>query len=264
MSNIASKIADLLRAITGKTKKPPKTAAIILAAGSSVRMGGDIPKQLIEIEGLPVVIHSLLAFERSDYISKIILVVPEGDESYYKSLAKANGIKKLSAVTAGGATRHQSSTLGFKKIDDDIKFVAFHDAARCLVTTEIIDRVCAAAIKYNAATAATRSTDTVKISGKNKFIDHTEERHHVWLAQTPQIFHADLYRAASYIAESSHIQPTDDNSLIENVNHKVRLVECGRLNIKITTPDDLIVASAVLRSRADNGNEELPSDDGDD
>jgi len=204
-----------------------------------------------------------LAFERSSYISKIILVVPEGDESYYKSLAKSNGIKKLSAVTAGGMTRHQSSTLGFKKIDDDIKFVVFHDAARCLVTPEIIDRVCAAGIKYNAATAATRAVDTVKISGKNKFIDHTEDRNHVWLSQTPQIFHADLYRAASYIAESSHIQPTDDNYLIENVHHKIRLVECGRLNIKLTTPDDLLIATAVLKSRAENGNEPLPEDEED-
>ena len=260
MSSFMSKVADLLRAISGKSKKPPKTAAIILAAGSSARMGGEIPKQLIELEGLPVVIHSLLAFERSSYISKIVLVVPEGDESYYKSLAKQHGIKKLSAVTAGGMTRHQSSTLGFKKVDDDMKFVAIHDAARCLVTPEMIDRVCAAAIRYNAATAATRSTDTVKISEKNKFIERTEERHHVWLAQTPQVFNADLYRAASYIAESSHIQPTDDNSLVENVHHKVRLVECGRLNIKLTTPDDLLVAAAVLRARAENGVEELPDD----
>lgn len=260
MGNLARKIADLLRAITGKPKKPPKTAAIILAAGSSVRMGGDTPKQLIEIEGLPVVIHSLLAFNRSNFISKIVLVVPEGDEGYYRSLAKKHGIRKLSAVTAGGATRHQSATLGFAKLDDDIKFVAIHDAARCLVTPEIIDRVCASAVRYNAATAATRSTDTVKISGKNKFIERTEERHHVWLAQTPQVFNTDLYRAASYLAKSSHIQPTDDNALIENVHHKVRLVECGRLNIKITTPEDLIIAGAVLRARAEGGNEPLPED----
>lgn len=260
MNNFASKIADLLRAITGKSKKPPKTAAIILAAGSSVRMGGEIPKQLIELNGLPIVVHSLLAFERADHISKIILVVPDGDVSYYKSLAKSNGIKKLSAVTVGGATRNESATLGFKKIDDDIRFVAIHDAARCLVTPEIIDRVCAAAIKYNAATAATRCVDTVKISGKNKFIDHTEDRNHVWLAQTPQVFHADLYRAASYIASEAHLHPTDDNSLIENVNHKVRLVECGSHNIKITTPDDLTVAKAILDARAENGAEPLPED----
>ena len=260
MSNTATKIADLLRAVTGKPKKYPKTAAIILAAGSSVRMGGDIPKQLIEVEGLPVVIHTLLAFEESKYVSNTVLVVPEGDEDHYRSLAIRHGIKKLTAITVGSDTRHKSAQKGFKLVEDDVKYVAIHDAARCLVTPEIIDRVCAAAVKYNAATAATRAVDTVKISGKNKFVDHTEDRNHVWLAQTPQVFDTDLYRAATYLAESSHIQPTDDNSLIENVKHKVRLVECGRLNVKITTPDDLTVASAVIRSRAKNGYEPLPED----
>ena len=102
--------------------------------------------------------------------------------------------------------------------------------------------------------------DTIKISGKNKFVDHTEERKFVWMAQTPQVFDTDLYRAASYYAESSQLQPTDDNSLIENIKHKIRLVECGRLNIKITTPEDLTVATAVIRERAKNGNEPLPED----
>ena len=105
------------------------------------------------------------------------------------------------------------------------------------------------AVKYNAATAATRCTDTVKVSGKNKFIDHTENRDHVWLAQTPQVFNCDLYRAASYIAAEASLSPTDDNFLIENVNHKVKLVECGKYNIKITTPEDLIIAGAILNAR---------------
>ena len=83
MSNLATKFADLIRAVTGRQKNIPKTTAIVLAAGSSVRMGGPIPKQLIELEGLPVIIHSLLAFEGAAYVSEIILVVPEGDESYY-------------------------------------------------------------------------------------------------------------------------------------------------------------------------------------
>ena len=249
MSNIFTKIADLARALSGKPPMPPKTAAIILAAGSSTRMGGDTPKQLIELMDKPVMIHSLLAFEQADYISEIILVSPNGDEREYRALAKEYGIKKVSAVVGGGDTRNKSAANGFKKVSPDTKFVAVHDAARCLVTPEIIDRVCMAAVKYNAATAATRCTDTVKISGKNKFVDHTENRDHVWLAQTPQVFLCDLYRAASYIAEESHLNPTDDNSLIENVGHKVRLVECGKYNMKITTPEDLVVAGAILKSR---------------
>ena len=249
MSNIFTKIADLARAVSGKPPMPPKTAAIILAAGASTRMGGEIPKQLLEINGKPVMIQSLLAFEMSDFISEIVLVVPDGCERAYRTIAKSYGISKLSAVVAGGDTRTKSAANGFKKLGADVKFVAIHDAARCLVTPEIIDRVCMAAVKYNAATAATRSTDTIKISGKNKFVDHTEDRNHVWLAQTPQVFLCDLYRAASYIAEGSHLCTTDDNALIENVNHKVRLVECGKYNMKITTPEDLIVAEALLKAR---------------
>ena len=260
MSNIFVKIADLVKAVTGKPTKPPKTAAIILAAGSSTRMGGEIPKQLIELMDKPVMIHSLLAFEKSDYISDIILVTPAGDESDYRALAKAYGIRKISAVVSGGETRNKSAAKGFKKVAPDVKYVAIHDAARCLVTPEIIDRVCASAIKFGAATAATRCTDTVKVSGKNKFVERTEDRNHVWLAQTPQVFLCDLYRAASYIAAESSLDPTDDNALIENVRHNVRLVECGKYNMKITTPEDLIVAGAILQAREKSISSPLPED----
>ena len=253
------KVTDLIRSVLGKSKNTD-TAAIVLAAGRSTRMGSDTPKQLIEINGVPVLIHSLRAFENSRYIRKIVLVVPSGEESVYRALCKAHGIKKLSDVVAGGETRNASAANGFKKIGADIPYVAIHDAARCLVTAELIDRVCTAAVRYNAATAATRSVDTVKISGKNKFIDHTEARNHVWLAQTPQVFLSDLYRAASYIADQSSFIPTDDNMLIENVKHKVRLVECGKFNIKITTPNDLILAKAILDARTAGEEEDLPED----
>jgi len=225
-----------------------------------MRMDGEIPKQLIEINDVPIMIRSLLAFENSESISEIVLVAPEEYVSYYRSLARSYKIKKLSAVTAGGATRNESASLGFKRVSSDAKFVAIHDAARCLVTPEIIDRVCKSAYRYNAATAATRAIDTVKVSGKNKFIDHTENRTRVWLAQTPQVFNADLYRAASFLAAESKLSPTDDNGLIENVHHKVRLVECGRYNLKITTSDDLIIAKAILDAREAGKLEPLPDD----
>ena len=260
MSSIVSKFTALVRAVLGKSQACPKTAAIVLAAGSSTRMDTDIPKQLIEINDIPIMIRSLLAFENSESISEIVLVAPEEYVSYYRSLARSYKIKKLSAVTAGGNTRNESASLGFKRVSSDVKFVAIHDAARCLVTPEIVERVCRAAYKYNAATAATRTTDTVKISGKSKFIDRTENRIKVWLAQTPQVFNADLYRAASYLAADSKLSPTDDNGLIENVKHKIRLVECGKYNIKITTPDDLIVAKAILDARETDKLEPLPDD----
>jgi 2-C-methyl-D-erythritol 4-phosphate cytidylyltransferase len=168
MSGIVSKITDLVRAVLGKSTSSPKTAAIVLAAGSSTRMDSDIPKQLIEINDIPIMIRSLLAFEGSESISEIVLVAPEEYVSYYRSLARTYKIKKLSAVTAGGTSRNESASAGFKRVSSDAKFVAIHDAARCLVTPEIIDRVCRSAYRYNAATAATRAIDTVKVSGKNK------------------------------------------------------------------------------------------------
>ena len=264
MSGIVSKITDLVRAVLGKTQASPKTVAIVLAAGSSTRMDSEIPKQLIEINDVPIMIRSLLAFEESESISEIVLVAPEEYVSYYRSLVRSYKIKKLAAVTAGGATRNESAALGFERVSSDAKFVAIHDAARCLVTPEIIDRVCKSAYRYNAATAATRAIDTVKVSGKNKFIDHTENRARVWLAQTPQVFNADLYRAASFLAAESKLSPTDDNGLIENVHHKVRLVECGRYNLKVTTPDDLIIAKAILDARAAGKLSPLPDDSDED
>ena len=109
MSNIFTKIADLARAVAGKPPLPQKTAAIVLAAGASSRMGGEIPKQLMEICEKPVVIHSLLAFEKADYISEIILVVPEGCERDYRVLAKSYGISKISSIVSGGETRNKSA-----------------------------------------------------------------------------------------------------------------------------------------------------------
>ena len=260
MSGVVSKVVDLVRAVLGKTQDSPKTVAIVLAAGSSTRMDSTIPKQLLEINDVPIMIRSLLAFEESESISEIVLVAPEEYVSYYRSLVRSYKIKKLAAVTAGGATRNESAANGFDRVSPDAKFVAIHDAARCLVTPEIIDRVCKAAYKYNAATAATRAIDTIKVSGKNKFIERTENRTHVWLAQTPQVFNADLYRAASYLAAESKLSPTDDNALIENVHHKVRLVECGRYNLKVTTPDDLIIAKAILDAREAGEIPPLPDD----
>ncbi len=252
MSNIFTAVANLFRSIAGKPTKPARTAAVILAAGSSTRMGGETPKQLIELCGKPIMIHSLLAFENADHISDIVLVTPKGQEDYYLELAQKHGISKIRAAVSGGDTRNQSALKGFEQLDEEVKYVAVHDAARCLVTPEIIDRVCTAAVKHKAATAATKCTDTVKISKNGRFIEYTENRDHVWLAQTPQVFLCDLYRAAAYVAQKTGFDPTDDNSLAENVKHRVKLVECGKNNMKITTAEDLAVAKAILDLRQED------------
>ena len=115
MSGVVSKLTDLVRAVIGRSKTSPKTAAIILAAGSSTRMDSEIPKQLIEINDIPIMIRSIMAFEECESISEIVLVAPEEYVSYYRSLVRTYKIKKLTSVTSGGSNRNESASLGFKR-----------------------------------------------------------------------------------------------------------------------------------------------------
>ena len=138
---------------------------------------------------------------------------------------------------------------GLDAVSSKSKFVAIADGARCLTTPDQIDIVCHTAYKYKAATAAHRSTDTVKIADKKGFIESTADRNMVWLAQTPQVFKTNLYRSAAYTAFKKGFEATDDNSLVENIKYPIRLVECGAQNIKITTREDLCLAEAILQDR---------------
>lgn len=238
--------ADMVLAVGGKNPSP-RTAAIIVAAGNSTRMGGKISKQLLELRGKPVLAHTLLAFQKARSIDEIIVVARAEDTEAIWKLAYENGIKKLTAVTKGGDTRAASVRRGVAKIDPKTRFVAIHDGARCLITPADIGKVCRAAYRYRAATAATAVTDTVKKATRYGFIESTIDRQRVYLVQTPQVFHADLYRAALAYNDDDSI--TDDNQLMEKIDHAVKLVDFGKNNIKITTPDDLARAEYILLQR---------------
>lgn len=243
------KITGALRAISGSEHPKNYTSAVIAAAGLSRRFGGDVTKQMTEICGCPILIHTLRAYEAADCIHEIIIVAKDDELSVWKHLCKIHKITKLSKIVVGGETRQESVLNGLEAVDERSRFVAIGDGARCLITPEQIKQVCQAAYKYDAATAAHRSTDTVKLADKKGFIDVTADRNTVWLAQTPQVFKTNLYRAAAYTALEKGFTATDDNSLVEEIGHPVRLVECGALNIKITTKEDLAVAEGVLRHR---------------
>lgn len=244
------KIAGVLRAVSGSPHPKNFTSAVIAAAGLSERFGGDVTKQMTELCGVPLLVHTLRAFEAADCIHEIVIVAKTAELAAWQTLCEKHGITKLSSIVEGGYTRQESVLRGFEAIDKKAKFVAIADGARCLITPEQINSVCRAAYKYKAATAAHRSTDTVKIADKKGFIGSTTDRDTVWMAQTPQVFRAKLYRAAAYTALKKGFTATDDNSLVENVSHPIRLVECGAQNIKITTREDLAVAEGVLRDRA--------------
>ena len=127
--------------------------------------------------------------------------------------------------------------------------MAIHDGARCLITPELIEKVCREAYRYKAAIAATAVRDTVKISDSKGFIAETTDRNFVWLAQTPQVISVPLYTAAAYSAREEGFEATDDAMLVEKIKNPVKLVECGRENIKITTPDDIKMAEYILKNR---------------
>ena len=249
IENVAHKTADVIRAVAGK-EKYRSTAAVIAAAGDSSRMRGQ-NKQFAVLDGIPVLARTVKAFEDSECISEIVIVTKNDDIEAVIELCENYKFKKVIAVVPGGENRQESVFKGVLEISDKTDFVAIHDGARCLITPQMIEKVCREAYIYKAATAATLCVDTVKRTEKGKgFISETLDRNNTWLAQTPQVFDANLYRAASFTAKQNGFFGTDDCSLAEHIGfNSVRLVECGRENIKITNPDDLIFAKAILALR---------------
>lgn len=222
------------------------TSAIILAAGVGSRFGGDTKKQYTELCKEPCIVHTIRAFENTECIDEIVLV---GESSEIEPLIKNKGFRKIKCIVKGGAERQDSALCGFDAVSDKTDYVVIHDGARCLVTPEIIETVTKEAHKFKAAAAAHKSSDTVKISAPDGFIDHTEDRDKVWLVQTPQAFKEDVYRVAAYMAKRDGAAVTDDCMLLERLGFDVKLCECGRDNIKLTTAEDKIIAEAILESR---------------
>ena len=154
--------------------------------------------------------------------------------------------------------RQESARHGSDAVDAKAKYVAIHDAARCLITDEMIARVCHSAFisRDRGAILAIKATDTVKIADKNAFIDSTPERKLLWQAQTPQVFPLNAYRAAAYIARDEDFEGTDDASLLEHIKFPVKLVEGSRENIKVTEPIDICIAEAILKTRCECGGDD--------
>lgn len=225
-------------------------SAVVLAGGSSSRMGG-VSKQHQRLLGTPVAVYTLKAFENCPRCTEIIVVSKADECPLFESYKKEYGFEKLKCVLPGGSSRQESAFIGMKAIDEKIAYIAIHDAARCLITSEQIEQVFTAATRTDAATAACPATDTVKFvsSAMKTETEGQPDRSKLWNMQTPQIFYADLYRAAAYTAAEKGFAATDDCSLLENVGFGCTVVDCGRENIKITTPIDLVLAEAILKAR---------------
>lgn len=251
MNTFASKLSDIVKAVSEDNIDIHAhfNSAVIVAAGNGTRMGKDHKqtKQMTELNGIPVIVRTILQFEKCDFIDEIIVVAREDEIHYYDDFSEKYGYKKVAKVVNGGITRQKSVLEGFKHVDKRSGFVAIHDGARCLITPDMIYNVMRDAYIYGCATAAEKSKDTVKQSDKSGFIGNTIDRAYLWHAQTPQIFKTDIYRAAAYIADKNGFEVTDDCMLAENIGFKIKLVDCGYQNLKITTQDDFYIAEAIIK-----------------
>lgn len=210
---------------------------IVVAAGSSSRMGG-INKQLLELGGIPVIIRTLTAFERSPHISRIILVTREEDLLSVQRLCAEYPLSKLTDITVGGCDRHASVLCGMARLREDETKVLIHDGARPLVENQVIGNVVAGLQNYAAVICGVAVRDTVKRVNETGNVKETVDREGLYLVQTPQGVNVPLYRAACERVQDAHLL-TDDAALMEAAGHTVHMVAGSYRNIKITTPEDV-------------------------
>ncbi|MCF7973908.1 MAG: 2-C-methyl-D-erythritol 4-phosphate cytidylyltransferase [Phycisphaerae bacterium] len=227
-------------------------AAIICAAGSSSRFGGKKKKPFIEVAGRAAFLHSVELFTERDDVKQVILVISGDDEEIVKIRWGANlsffGVR----LCLGGKARFESVANALALVREDIDLVAVHDAARCCVTSEIIDRVIRAAQSSQAAIPACPVVPTLK-AASNGVITQTIDRQGLYEAQTPQVFDRTLLKQAYKNLSNLDISGTyisDDAQLVELLGHKVSIVETDSSNIKITLPTDVAIAEAILEMRA--------------
>lgn len=218
---------------------------IIVAAGKSERMGG-IDKVFATLMGRPLLVWTLTAFKKCEDIHAIVIVAAPDAVNRMTDFVAEWRFPRVAAIVAGGETRQQSVRAGLEA-SSEASIVAIHDGARPLVTAEMISHGIAIARESGAAVCGVPSRDTVKlVEGDPPLVRSTPERSIVWIAQTPQIFSRSLLLDAHERATSTQ---TDDAALVEAIGHPVQAYEGAAWNLKITTPDDLIIAEALLRER---------------
>ena len=225
-----------------------KTTAIVLAAGSGKRMNSKVHKQYLLLEEKPVLYYSLKAFEDSR-VDQIVLVVGAGEIEYCKKeIVEQYSISKVCAIVEGGKERYNSVYEGLK-VTGECDFVLIHDGARPFLTQEIIERTLLNVEQYHACVVGMPVKDTIKIVDEDGFAKATPDRSAVWQVQTPQAFSYELvFDAYTRMLEANEVGITDDAMVVERMtDYKVKLIEGSYRNIKITTPEDLLVAEAYLK-----------------
>lgn len=225
-----------------------KYAAIVLAAGSGKRMNSKVHKQYLIIQDRPVLYYSLKAFEDSA-VDEIVLVVGKGEEEFCrKEIVDKYGISKVKAIVEGGKERYHSVFEGLKQTSE-ADYVLIHDGARPFVNQDIIRRCMQEVQKYQACVVGMPVKDTIKIADEEGYAKQTPDRKNVWMIQTPQTFsYALIYEAYGEMLKTEDTAITDDAMVLERIKgKKSKLIEGSYRNIKITTPEDLLIANVYLQ-----------------
>lgn len=230
-----------------KKEKKPVCSVIVAAAGASTRMEG-INKLLIDIGGMPVLIHTLTVLNKCSEISEIIVVTRETDIAAVAQLCELYKISKVSKIIAGGQTRLESVYKGVLQTSTGSKLVAVHDGARPFVTEQIVSDTIEAALKFSAAAPAVPVTSTIKLA-KNGMILKTVDRTNLYEVQTPQVFVAEILKGALQNAVDKSLYITDDCMAVEAIGCPVKLTAGSQENIKLTTVADIAYAEAIYRAR---------------
>ncbi|GAB6168945.1 2-C-methyl-D-erythritol 4-phosphate cytidylyltransferase [Clostridium carnis] len=220
-------------------------SAIILAGGKGKRMGAKISKQYIEIKGKPILYYTLKRFIENKDINRIILVLPKDEIEYCKSEILNKYSIKVDLIVEGGKERQDSVYNALEAIESS-EVVLIHDGARPFVTDEIITKGIRFAKKFGAAAPGVMPKDTIKIKDSNNFSNSTPKRESLVAIQTPQVFNFNIIKECHKKIKKEKIVVTDDTMVVEQYNHKVYLYNGDYTNIKVTTPEDLILAEKLV------------------
>lgn len=226
--------------------------------------GEKVSKQYLPLGGRPILVHTLLAFEECPSVGEIILTVGEEEIDYCQlAVVKRFSLRKVKEIVPGGERRQDSVHNALKKVREGCHIILVHDSVRPFITRKIIQRTIEGAGIHKAVATAIPVTDTIKEGNGQGLVERTLDRDRLWSIQTPQGFECGLIKEAYSRAYEEGFYGTDDASLVEKMGHPVKVIEGSHENIKITTPEDLIIAEAILRERglkkkaqSDRGTEE--------
>lgn len=235
------------RFIPKNASKIPYLSMVILAAGSSTRMGFD--KITADLCGKPVILHTLEAFHDLDFVQEIVVVTREESVAGISDLVHDAQLNKVSCVVNGGNTRAESSYIGVFHCNEKAKFIGIHDGARPIVSRELVERVALGAKKYTACCPGNMPTDTIKELNDEDFVIRTIPRSNTVCIQTPQIFKSEVIKAALTKAVNDKWTITDDASAVEQLGIPVFIEEGSYENIKLTQPLDYYLAEKILNER---------------